>query len=100
MLDATIRNIGHIRLKETDRLTATATELKRLGIDVEESADSLIVHPGEPAPATIETYDDHRMAMAFALVGNVVVDDPGCVAKTWPSYFAMLDRFGMVGDVS
>lgn len=97
-----IRGVAVHRHHETDRIAAAATELRRLGAQVTEHDDGLdVTPPAEPTrDVLIRTYLDHRMAMAFALVGNVVIDDPGCVAKTWPSYFAMLDRFGMVGDVS
>jgi 3-phosphoshikimate 1-carboxyvinyltransferase len=87
-----LRNIASWRVKETDRIAAMATELRKLGADVEEGADYLVVAP--PArlrAATIDTYDDHRMAMCFSLaaLGGVTVriDDPGCVAKTFPDYF-------------
>ena len=91
----TIENVGHIRHKETDRLRAVASELARLGVGVVEREDSLtITPPAKISPATIQTYDDHRMAMAFALIGlraaGIVIADPGCVAKTFPDYFARL----------
>ena len=91
----TIENVGHIRHKETDRLRAVATELARLGVGVTEREDSLTITPvAKIASATIQTYDDHRMAMAFALIGlrvpSVAIADPGCVAKTFPGYFARL----------
>lgn len=90
-----IENVAHIRHKETDRLRAVAVELHRLGVRVEERPDGLTIYPAEQwKPATIQTYDDHRMAMAFALVGlrvpGVVIADPGCVAKTFPDYFQRL----------
>ena len=91
----TLRNIGNWRVKETDRLAAMATELRKVGASVEEGADFLRVTP--PAtwlPATIDTYDDHRMAMCFSLaaMGGVPIriNDPGCVAKTFPEYFKAL----------
>jgi len=90
----TIRNVWNLRIKETDRLAALATELRRLGARVEEGEGSLTVHPLERAPArsvVVETYGDHRMAMAMAVVGarlpGVAIRDPGCVAKTYPSFF-------------
>ncbi len=90
-----IRNVGHIRHKETDRLTAIATELRRMQIQVEETEDSITIHPGEIQPATIETYDDHRMAMSFALVGlkvpGIVIADPDCTNKTYPHFFTDLE---------
>jgi 3-phosphoshikimate 1-carboxyvinyltransferase len=91
----TIENVAHIRHKETDRLRAVATELMRLGVRVDERADGLMIYPAARIrPATVQTYDDHRMAMAFALIGlrapGVVIADPGCVAKTFPDYFERL----------
>lgn len=90
-----IRNIGHIRLQESDRLFAIATELKKLGIKCEEGEDSITIYPGEPQPALIDTYHDHRLAMAFSLIGlkseGIVINDPGCTAKTFENYFALLD---------
>lgn len=89
---STLRNIGNWRVKETDRLAAMATELRKLGATVEEGADSLRVTPPVAfRPATIDTYDDHRMGMCFSLaaLGGVPVriNDPGCVRKTFPDYF-------------
>jgi len=91
----TIRNVAHIRQKESDRLQALATELRKLGATVEEAPDGLrITPPAALRPAVIETYDDHRMAMSFAVAGlrapGVVICDPGCVAKTFPAYFRVL----------
>ncbi len=87
----TIRNVGHIRHKETDRIGALATELRKLGAQVDESADGLHIKPGRLQPAAIDTYDDHRMAMSLALVGlrlpGVVINDPECVGKTYPGYW-------------
>ncbi|MGV0107525.1 3-phosphoshikimate 1-carboxyvinyltransferase [Nostoc sp. DSM 114160] len=87
----TIRNVEHIRYKETDRIKAVVTELRRLGVEVEEFADRLKIEPGPITPAAIETYHDHRMAMAFAVTGlkipGIVIKDPGCTAKTFPDYF-------------
>ena len=89
---STLRNIGSWRVKETDRIAAMAAELRKLGAEVEATADSLrVVPPSALKPATIDTYDDHRMAMCFSLaaLGGVAVriNDPGCVAKTYPEYF-------------
>jgi 3-phosphoshikimate 1-carboxyvinyltransferase len=87
----TIRNVGHIRHKETDRIAALATELRKLGAKVDERPDGLTIHPGPLKPATIDTYHDHRMAMSFALVAlrqpGVRINDPGCTAKTYPKFF-------------
>ncbi len=92
-----IRNVGHIRHKETDRIAALATELRKLGARVDEHDDGLVIFPPEQiAPAAIATYDDHRMAMAFALAGlkaeGIVILDPGCVAKTYPGFWDDLER--------
>jgi 3-phosphoshikimate 1-carboxyvinyltransferase len=87
----TIRNVANMRIKETDRITATATELRKLGAEVEEFPDGLRITPGTLRAAVIDTYDDHRMAMAFAMAGlripGVVINDPGCVSKTFPDFF-------------
>ncbi len=93
----TIRGIASARVKETDRVAAMCTELKRLGVAVDEYPDGLTIYPAEHVrPARIETYDDHRMAMAFALVGlrsaGIEIENPGCVAKTFPRYFEVLDQ--------
>jgi 3-phosphoshikimate 1-carboxyvinyltransferase len=93
-----LRNIASWRVKETDRLAAMATELRKLGAEVEEGADYLrIVPPKRLVPdVAIDTYDDHRIAMSFALaaLGGVPVriNNPGCVAKTFPDYFSVLAR--------
>lgn len=92
----TIRGIASARLKETDRVAATCAELRRLGVTVEEYPDGLKIHPCETIrPAAIQTYDDHRMAMAFALVGlraeGIVIENPACVSKTFPNYFEVLE---------
>ncbi|MFZ6002656.1 MAG: 3-phosphoshikimate 1-carboxyvinyltransferase [Actinomycetota bacterium] len=90
-----VRGIGFIRGKETDRIRAVVTELRRAGIDAVEEDDGFSVVGGSISPATIETYDDHRMAMAFALLGLVApgirISDPACVNKTFPGYWRMLD---------
>ncbi len=91
-----VRGIGFIRRKETDRIRAVVTELRRCGIDADEEDDGFVVRPGTPQPAVIQTYDDHRMAMSFALLGlvspGIDIADPGCVAKTFPTYFETLER--------
>ncbi len=90
----TIRNVAHIRHKETDRVAALATELRRLGVVVTEREDGLTIQPSEVSPAIVETYDDHRMAMSFAILGcavpGIAIRDPGCVAKTFPDFFERL----------
>jgi len=87
-----IRNVANLRVKETDRLAALQAELTKLGAKVETTTDSLvIVPPTQIQPATIDTYDDHRMAMSFALAGlrcdGIVIRDPECVGKTFPDFF-------------
>ncbi len=90
-----IRNIEHIRHKETDRIAAIVTELRKLGAQVEESADSVTIYPSTLQPAAIDTYDDHRMAMAFAVTGlaldGVRINNPACTAKTFPDYFTRFE---------
>jgi 3-phosphoshikimate 1-carboxyvinyltransferase len=84
----TMRGLAHARLKETDRVAAVVTELRRLGAQVEERPDGMTIHPGPIHGGTVATYDDHRMAMSFALIGlrvpGIRIADPGCVAKTLP----------------
>ena len=91
-----IRNVANLRIKETDRLAALETELRKLGASARTGPDWLEIEPGPLRGSAIDTYDDHRMAMAFALAGlrvpGVVIRDPGCVAKTWPDYFGALAR--------
>jgi 3-phosphoshikimate 1-carboxyvinyltransferase len=91
-----IRNVPNLRIKETDRLAALETELRRLGADARAGEADLVIAPGPLRGACVRTYDDHRMAMAFALAGlrvpGVAIQDPGCVSKTWPDYFEMLER--------
>ena len=89
-----ITGIGHIRGQESDRIHAIATELERMGINVEEGESSLKIYPGTPKPAEIETYDDHRIAMAFALTGlkteGIVIRNYRCCSKTFENYFNVL----------
>jgi 3-phosphoshikimate 1-carboxyvinyltransferase len=92
----TIRGISFIRAKETDRVHAVCTELARLGVHVEEREDGMTIYPcDEVQPATIRTYNDHRMAMAFSLIGlranGISIENPGCVSKTFPNYFEVLE---------
>lgn len=94
-----IRNVANLRLKETDRLAALATELTRLGARVAARPDGLTIHPPERRrPAEIDTYGDHRMAMSFALAGlgteGIVVRDAGCVSKSFPGFFDVLADLG------
>jgi 3-phosphoshikimate 1-carboxyvinyltransferase len=92
----TLTGIGFIRRKETDRIGNTVRELRRCGIDAVEDEDGFTVRPGTPRPAVVETYDDHRMAMSFALLGlrvpGITIADPACVAKTYPDFFGDLDQ--------
>ena len=89
-----ISHIGHIRLQESDRIHAIVTELTRVGIHCEETEDSITVYPGKPHAALIETYEDHRMAMAFSLIGlkteGIVIQNPMCCRKTFENYFELL----------
>lgn len=96
----TIRGIAHLRLKESDRLAALETELQRLGADARADADHLHIAPTPVQKlrgATLHTYDDHRMAMSLALAGlripGVRIQNPGCVAKTWPGFFEALESW-------
>ena len=92
----TVTGIGHIRFQESDRLAAMAAELSRMGIRCETGEDSITVYPGSPAPALVETYDDHRMAMGFSLTGlrsdGIAIKNPGCCRKTFENYFDVLDE--------
>lgn len=91
----TINGIGHIRFQESDRIAAITAELSRMGIRCDERQDGITIYPGRPAPSTVETYDDHRMAMGFSLTGlrspGIVITDPGCCRKTFEDYFEVLD---------
>ncbi len=91
----TIKNIGHIRLQESDRLSAIATNLKNMGIQCEEGNDYITVYPGVPKPCSIETYEDHRVAMSFTLPGLITGDieilNPLCCKKTFENYFEVID---------
>jgi 3-phosphoshikimate 1-carboxyvinyltransferase len=92
-----IRNIEHVRFKETDRIADLATELRRFGAVVEERRDGLRITPPEVlTPAAVQTYDDHRMAMSFAVAGlrlpGVAICDPDCTHKTFPGFFEMLEE--------
>ena len=93
--DVRIENIGHIRLQESDRIHAIATELTRMGVSCEEEPEAVNIHPSMPKPAVVQTYDDHRMAMAFALTGlrtaGIEIADPMCCRKTFEEYFEVLD---------
>ena len=89
-----VTGIGFIRRKETDRIRAVVTELQRAGVDARAEDDGFVIHPAMPKAAAIQTYDDHRMAMAFALLGlrvpGIEIEDPDCVRKTFPRFFDVL----------
>lgn len=96
-----IRGIASARVKETDRVSATCTELRRVGVQVDEHEDGMTIYPTfnrQPSnfkPAMIQTYNDHRMAMAFSLIGlrldGVTIENPSCVSKTFPNFFEVLE---------
>lgn len=92
----TISNVAHIRHKETDRIAALATELRKFGAEVEERADGLTITPRPLKGCAVDTYNDHRMAMSLALIGlkvpGVVIRNPGCVAKTYPGFWQDLEK--------
>jgi 3-phosphoshikimate 1-carboxyvinyltransferase len=91
----TMTNVAHTRLQETDRLWAVANELNRLGINTQTTPSSIRIIPGQIRSGVVRTYGDHRMAMAFAITGLVTsgirIGDPGCVTKTFPGYFGVLE---------
>ncbi|HEY4607149.1 MAG TPA: 3-phosphoshikimate 1-carboxyvinyltransferase [Acidimicrobiia bacterium] len=97
---STLRGLGSLRFKESDRLTALARELRRIGAEAMVDGDVLTIVPGEVTGARIETYQDHRIAMAFGLVGllqpGIEISDPEVVGKTWPGYWDVLS--GFAGD--
>ena len=101
----TITNIANLRVKECDRLSALAAELPKLGASVNERPDGITVTPPEGGRdglhgGRIATYDDHRMAMSFAVAGlavpGIIIEDPGCVSKTYPRFFDDLAK--LVGE--
>lgn len=91
----TIRGIGHIRYQECNRMNAIVTELRKMGIRCEETDSSITIYPGSPKPSLVDTYEDHRMAMGFSLIGlraeGIEIDNPGCCRKTFENYFECLD---------
>jgi 3-phosphoshikimate 1-carboxyvinyltransferase len=94
-----ITGVEVLRHHESDRIAAAATELRKLGATVVEHHDGLTIEPPSvlpTEPVAIDTYDDHRMAMAFSLAGHVTIMDPMCVRKTFPTYFEELTKHGMV----
>ena len=98
----TIRKVGNLRVKETDRMEAIRVELTKLGARVEIEGDDIYITPPEGnvlTPAAVDTYDDHRMAMAFSVIGlaapagTVTINDPDCVNKTYPNYWDDLQNY-------
>ncbi len=91
-----VRNVANLRIKESDRLAALETELNRIGARARATEDALFIEPGALHGAEIETYDDHRVAMSFGVAGlrvpGIVIKDPACVSKSWPSYFDALEN--------
>jgi 3-phosphoshikimate 1-carboxyvinyltransferase len=89
-----ITGVEHNRWKETDRISAMATQLRAMGADVEERQDGLLIKPSKLRRAQVATYDDHRMAMSLAIAGianeGVDIEDPGCTSKTFPTFFDVL----------
>ncbi|NGP45899.1 3-phosphoshikimate 1-carboxyvinyltransferase [Bacillaceae bacterium SIJ1] len=93
----TITEVEHIRHHESDRIAAMATSLKQLGIDVQEHIDGWTIQPGSPASTDpLSSYDDHRVAMSLAVIGtkagNLTISDPGCVSKTCPTFFSLIEQ--------
>jgi 3-phosphoshikimate 1-carboxyvinyltransferase len=90
----TVRGIAQTHYEESDRPVAAATELRRMGLSVESTWDSVTIHPGAPRPCEVQTYDDHRIAMSFAVTGlrapGIAIADPQCVSKTFPEFFEVL----------
>ena len=89
-----ISGISNVRVKESDRIAAVATEARKMGAEVEELPDGMVIHPRPLHGTTISTYNDHRIAMSFAIAGlrvpDVIISDPGCVSKTFPDFFGNL----------
>ena len=92
----TVRGIAQTHFEESDRPVAAATELRRMGLQVDSDWDTVTIHPGVPRPTDVETYDDHRIAMSFAITGlrapGIRILNPGCVSKTFPEFFTVLRR--------
>jgi 3-phosphoshikimate 1-carboxyvinyltransferase len=97
-----IVNVANLRIKESDRLAALVTELRRVGIAAEELPDGLRIHGGKPHGADVETYADHRMAMSFAILGvrvpGVRIGSPECVSKSYPTFFDQLEALYPAGS--
>lgn len=101
--ETVIDGVGHIRRQESDRIHGIATELGRMGIACEERDDGITICPGEVKPAVVHTYDDHRMAMAFAVTGcraeGIVIDNPDCCRKTFENYFSLLTSLDLINKI-
>jgi CubicO group peptidase (beta-lactamase class C family) len=89
-----VRGVAQTHYEESDRPVAAATELRRMGLRVEDEWDSVTIYPGTPQPTEVQTYDDHRIAMSFAVTGlrapGIRIANPECVSKTFPEYFEVL----------
>ncbi len=98
-----IDGIGHIRRQESDRIHGIVTELGRMGVACEEREDGITIYPGEVKPAVVRTYDDHRMAMAFAVTGcraeGIIIDNPECCRKTFENYFSLLTSLDLINKI-
>jgi 3-phosphoshikimate 1-carboxyvinyltransferase len=96
-----ITGVSHLRHKESDRLAAMAAELRKMGIAVQETGDGLRITGGQPHGAEIDTYQDHRIAMSFAVAGlrapGTVINDPDCVAKSFPDFWQFFEKFYIKG---
>jgi 3-phosphoshikimate 1-carboxyvinyltransferase len=94
--ETVITGVGHLRHKESDRLAAVVTELRKMGVDAQETEDGLRIMGGAPHGADIDTYQDHRIAMSFAVAGlktpGIVIKDPDCVAKSLPEFWEFFER--------
>ncbi len=92
-----IRNIGHLREKECDRMDAVVSQLNKMGINADQGETWISVDGGTPAGALIETFNDHRIAMAFSVAGlrvlGMEIENPGCVAKSFPSFWDIFEKF-------
>lgn len=96
--DTVITGVPHLKYKESDRLGVVAGELRKLGIEVQETEDGLVIHGGSPKGAAIDPHNDHRLAMSFAVAGlkapGLVIQDPDCVAKSFPDFWEFFERLG------
>ena len=97
-----ITGIRSLRIKETERVLALQNELSKMGIKTESTIDSLTIYGGDPKPAKINTYNDHRMAMSFAVAGSVLegieINNPEVVTKTFPDFWKKLESIGLKTD--